>query len=161
MPTSGRWTSAPALVALGLCACGEPRLDPFGTGAGDTGSSGGTVDTGGDGGSDECPGPSPCIIGLAGAFIEDTATGDVIELQVSYVDPEDDVQGGLLIFALTEDEEATQSFEAAIDGVDAWIVGANIVTRVGPVKTASTYEVHVVVQDLAGNQSDTGELVVP
>lgn len=150
------------LIAAGMMGCADPRLDPYGVGGNggsDTGSS-----TSGDGGStdeDDCPSPNPCILGLAGAFLEDTETGDVIELQVSFTDADGDVDGGMLIYALTEDGTSTQSFETTIDGASAWIVGTNVVTRVGPVKTASSYEIQIVVQDAAGNQSDAGELVVP
>ena len=162
MPRWFRWSPPLVLVVAATIGCAEPRLDPYGTGGNGGGDTGST--SSGDGGTsddDDCPSPNPCILGLAGAFLEDTTAGDVIELQVSFTDAEGDVDGGALVYAMTEDETSTQSFETTIDGTSAWIVGTNIVTRVGPVKTASSYEIQIVVQDVAGNQSDAGELVVP
>ena len=125
--------------------------DGDGSGGGGGGGSGG-------GGTNN----SPVIIDAQGFFVDLEGMGEVLEVQVDYTDPDDDLNHGMVYLDLVH--SAGTSFQSAElvhphEGGDASFnpEEEEITMFVGGVNTADTYELTVTLEDSAGNLSEPFE----
>ncbi len=141
-----------AAIAIG---CGEPYTDNVHIG-------GEKYDYSSDstgGGSD---GSAPEITGLSVVLDENPGTGFILELTVSYTDADDDVvsatageAGGTIEITVTEDGTELDPLQAEVGGSEAPVDAdsGDIITVVTNIDDQSSYDVSVVLIDMAGNES--------
>ncbi len=147
------------ILLLALVAC-EVQDDGFGNA--------GSVPSGTDGtdgtvaGDCEAPndGPSaPCLLDLSATYDEIENYGPVLDVSVTYTDPEDDLVGGRLDIEVTggslDGAEVSVSIDAKSDTArEAWVEGGAIRFVASVDSLTESYEVTVQAWDAAGNGSN-------
>ncbi len=159
----GNWFGLVGLVALvaGLSACSSDDGSSFGSGGNgfdgftdsdDTGSSG--DDTGGS--VEENP-DAPVITEMRAGFEDYPNIGMVLEVGIKYTDANDDVDGGQLILGIQEgDSQESDEVITDIGGEHAYIDSSGeIILASADFDTGLDYTITAIIQDVAGNASQT------
>lgn len=108
----------------------------------------------GGGGSD-----APTITSLTVVFDDYPNIGKVLEVEIAYTDPQDDVDGGEVDATVSSDAGDSQDLTLPIDGSSAWIddQSGDVIFALEGVDTSTTYHVSLRLCDAAGNCSAESE----
>lgn len=164
-----RWS----LVAVAAVAAGCKGVDvPTFKGGGADGTfeitQGFDTDTAGDSGTTVVDEDAPVIEDVSVAFEDYPGVGDVIEMQITWSDAQDDMEGGRVFYNVTGDQYDNEPFTLDVV-LDSDVSGAaneayidsdtgKIILALAGVDTTQTYTfTEILIQDALNNDSATVE----
>ncbi len=147
-----------------LLACEAEPDRPFGGGVGGDGGStaadGGAGD-GGDADGGASDGVSPTILSVEADFYTPPNYDTVLQVYIYWEDPQEDLKGGSVVFSVRGSDGAQEDGVLQIGGsearMDNLIEGSPIFFWLQGVNTSATYEVDVMLKDMAGNDSQVAK----
>ena len=146
----------PLILGLGLIlGCNRNTSATLGGGGGAGGGGGTDVTT-----PSSVSGAVPQIVNVSAGFENYPSYGWVIEVKIDFSDEDDDLEGGMVYLDIEDQFDEFEEFDLRINGQDAYIDDGQIIFAIQDVSTGSSYTLDLVIEDAAGNMSETWQEVI-